>query len=49
MKILSYIINLSSQEKIDKVLGYDADVNILPEVVCPSQVELSEGYRMEWM
>lgn len=49
MKILAYNINLSSQEKIDKVLGYNADVYILPEVACPSQVKLPEGYRMEWM
>lgn len=49
MKILAYNINLSSQEKVDKVLGYDADVYILPEVACPSQVELPEGYLMEWM
>ena len=49
MKILAYNINLSSQEKIDKVLRYDADVNILPEVACQSRVKLPEGYRMEWM
>ena len=49
MKILAYNINLSSQEKIDKVLGYDADVYILPEVACPSQVKLPDSYRMEWM
>lgn len=48
MKILSYNINLSSQEKIDKVLGYDSDVYILPEVACPSQVKLPESYRIEW-
>lgn len=49
MKILAYNINLSSQEKINKVLRFDADVYILPEVACPSQVELPEGYLMEWM
>ena len=49
MKILAYNINLSSQEKIEKVLGYGAEVCILPEVACPSRVKLPEEYRMEWM
>ena len=49
MKILTYNINLSSQEKIDKVLGYEADVNILPEVACKEQIKIPEGYRMEWI
>lgn len=49
MKILSYNINRSTQEKIDKIVQSDADVLILPEVACPSQVKIPEGYRMEWM
>ncbi len=49
MKIIAYNINLSSQDKIDKVLGYDADVFILPEVACQSRIVLPEGYNMEWM
>ena len=49
MKILSYNINRSTQEKIDKIMQFNADVFILPEVACPSQVKVPEGYRMEWM
>lgn len=49
MKILSYKINRSTQEKIDKIMQFNADVFILPEVACPSQVKVPEGYRMEWM
>lgn len=49
MKILTYNINLSSQEKIDKILGYEADVYILPEVACKEQVKIPDGYYMEWM
>ena len=48
MKILSYNINKFTQEKLDRVLQYDADVFILPEVACPSMVQLPEGYEMVW-
>jgi len=48
MKILAYNINKSTQEKIETVLAYDADLFILPEVACPSRVVLPESYRMEW-
>ena len=48
MKILSYNINKFTQEKLDKVLQYDADVFILPEVACPSMVQLPEGFEMVW-
>lgn len=49
MKILAYNINQSSSEKINKVLGYNADIYILPEIACPSLVKLPEGFQMEWM
>lgn len=49
MKILSYNINRFTQEKLDKILQFNADIYILPEVACPAQVRLSEEYRMEWM
>lgn len=49
MKILSYNINRSTQEKLNKILQFNADVFILPEVACPSQIIIPEGYRMEWM
>lgn len=48
MKIVTYNISLSTQEKIETVLAYDADLFILPEMACPSRVTLPEGYRMEW-
>lgn len=49
MKILSYNINRFTQEKIDKIFQFNADVYILPEIGSPKQVRLPEGYRMEWM
>lgn len=49
MKILSYNINQSTQEKINKTLQFNADVYILPEIACPSQVKIPEGYKMNWM
>lgn len=48
MKILSYNINKFSQEKLDRVLQYDADVFILPEVAGPSMVQLPNEYGMVW-
>lgn len=48
MKILSYNINKFNQEKLDKILLHDADVFILPEVACPSMVQLPEGYGVMW-
>ena len=48
MKILTYNINLSNQEKIDRILKYDADVYILPEIACTQRVSLPEGYQMAW-
>ena len=38
MKILSYNINRFTQEKIDKILQFNADVYIMPEIACPAQV-----------
>lgn len=48
MKILAYNINKSTQKKLDKVLLMEADVFILPEVACPSMVQLPEGFEMVW-
>ena len=48
MKIIAYNISLSNQKKIDRILEYDADVYILPEIACTSSVSLPEGYLMEW-
>ncbi len=49
MKILSYNINQSTQEKINIILQFNADVYILPEIACPSKVKIPEGYEMDWM
>ena len=49
MKIIAYNINLYCQERIDRVLEYGADGNILPEVACKEQVNLPDGYQMEWV
>ena len=48
MKVISYNIHKFTQEKLDKVLQFDADVFILPEVACPSMVQLPEGFEMVW-
>ena len=48
MKILTYNIHLSTQEKVDIVLANGADVYILPELACPSRVMLPDGYKIEW-
>ena len=49
MRILSYNINRFSQEKLEKVLQFDADVYILPELANHSLVRLPAGYQTEWM
>ena len=49
MKILAYNINRSNQTKIDKVLSMGADIMVLPECAHQSQVNLPEGFEMEWM
>ena len=48
MKILSYNINRFTQEKLDKILQFNYDVNILPEIASPAQVRLPKEYSMEW-
>lgn len=48
MKIISYNINLFNQQKIERILQYDADIYIIPEIACSSRVTLPEGYHMEW-
>lgn len=48
MKLLAYNINLSTQEKIDHILEFEADIYILPEIACTPRVSLPDGYQMEW-
>lgn len=48
MKILSYNIHHSSQEKIDKILSYDADINVIPELACPNLTKLPNHYDQVW-
>ena len=48
MKILSYNISQFNQDKIDKILEFNTDVFILPEMACPSMVQLPDGYEMVW-
>jgi hypothetical protein len=47
MKILSYNINKFTQEKLDRVLQYDAGVFILAEVACPSMLQLPGWFNPE--
>lgn len=48
MKILSYNISDSKQWKIDRLFEHDADVLVVPEITCPEQAKLPEGYEMAW-
>ena len=49
MRILSYNIHRFSQEKLEKVLRFEADMYILPELAHPSMARLPKGYSMEWV
>ena len=49
MKLLSYNIHHSSQDKLNKVLRYDADVYILPELANPSRLNIPQGYEARWI
>lgn len=48
MKIICHNINDSQQWKIDRLLATEADVIVVPEIACPEQITLSEGYNMAW-
>lgn len=48
MKIVSYNISNSKQWKIDKLLEMGADVLVVPEITCPEQTVLPEGYGIFW-
>ena len=48
MKILSYNIHHCSQEKIDKVLSYDADINVIPELSNPTHIHIPDSYEIVW-
>ena len=48
MRILSYNISDSKQWKIDRLFEFDADVLVVPEITCPEQAKLPDGYEMVW-
>lgn len=48
MKIISYNISQYNQDKINKILQFNTGVFILPEMACPSMVQLPDGYEMVW-
>lgn len=48
MKIVSYNINDSKPWKIDRLLGMDADVLVVPEITCPEDAPLPADYEMKW-
>lgn len=48
MKIVSYNINDSKPWKIERLLGLEADVLVVPEITCPEDAKLSEEYEMKW-
>ena len=48
MKIISYNISNSKQWKIDRLLEMNADIYVVPEITCPEQAKLPDGYEMAW-
>lgn len=48
MKILTYNINKCNQEKIDKILSENADINIIPECGSQKEILLPKDYNMAW-
>ena len=48
MKVISYNINDSTPWKIEKLLGMEADVWVVPEITCPEDAQLPEEYEMKW-
>lgn len=49
MKIISYNICQSSQEKLEKVIASKADIYILPELANSSRLIFPNNYQAQWM
>lgn len=49
MKLLSYNIHHSSQEKLEKILAFEADVYVLPELSNPSRMNVPSGFESRWI
>ena len=47
MRII-YNINKFNQEKLNQVISNDADIYIIPELACPSMVQLPNGFDIKW-
>ena len=48
MKLISYNINDSNPWKIERLLGMEADVWVVPEVTCKEDAHLPEDLDMKW-
>lgn len=48
MKIVAYNISLSNHEKVNFLLGQNADVYVVPEISEEERDKLSAEYAMEW-
>ncbi len=48
MKIISYNINLSNPQKIKKLLDYNADVYVVPEIAGEEEQFLPPDFEMKW-
>ena len=48
MKIISYNINDSYPWKVERIMKMQADVLVVPEITCPEETHLPDGYEMEW-
>lgn len=49
MKLISYNINLCTQEKIDHLLSMGADFHIVPEMAEPSLISIPDIYETKWI
>lgn len=48
MKIVSYNINDCFPWKVERLLGMDADILVVPEITCPNDAHIPENYEMAW-
>ena len=48
MKIVSYNISLSNEEKVKQLFELNADVYVVPEIAKEEENVLPPGYKMEW-
>lgn len=48
MRIISYNIHACTQQKVDLLFSIEADVYVVPEIACPTEIALPVGFDMKW-